>query len=802
MAGLSKGGGGHTYGPGRAVHGARPAPSPGATERRGSAPTARSQEDFRSAYAAAGVAMARLTRQGRIIDVNQSFGRLVGRPAAELAGRRLLDLVHADDAAALRAGKLSSLTAGTVLAELRFKSGEDIVWGKATIKLARRADDVPDSLILTVEDLSALKSREAALERAKVRDPATGLANATLLASRLARSIATARRAGRKLALLVIEIDRFAAIDERQGPGAAQRLLANMAGRLQDRVRPSDSVARTSGNEVAVILGKVDEAELAAGVGRRLLATLEPEFHLDDAGFQVKISMGVAVFPEDGRTPEALLRRARLDMYLGELSEPAGRAPRSGGGAADRTTAAAPRTALPGGAGAGKGGSGAGDGGSGTGALAPAGSAPTQGEATSTSDAAATGLEVEPAEIGEDLARRVDVLEPVSLFLSLPDRVLRRIARYMSEQAARAGEEVAGPTSPAALRIIHEGTMEVRSEREGESISLLTLGPGDFMGVDSLFSDDPVPVHLRALTECKLLVLEGEMVARAAPPGSAFREALRVAAGQRDNHLRALLNRPHQAATGSDATQVAVYSTKGGSGRTTLALNLGAELGRRHPGEVLVVDLALPYNHIALLGNLSPSTCLARIGKAPDANFSALAWSAVLPHPAGFMALPATLRPEEAELVTPELLLRAMKVLAPQFRYIVFDLGVALDDCVLATLEMSDHLVLVATPELASMHDTRQMIDLATRVLHIPVGRVHTVLNHRSPDSLLGRQVVEDVLGQPLAAEFRYFGTGPEMAGLEGKLQVQSDPGGHFSRSIRAILDRVIDLPAAKDRSA
>jgi pilus assembly protein CpaE len=219
-------------------------------------------------------------------------------------------------------------------------------------------------------------------------------------------------------------------------------------------------------------------------------------------------------------------------------------------------------------------------------------------------------------------------------------------------------------------------------------------------------------------------------------------------------------------------------------------------LGRRHPGEVLVVDLALPYNHIALLGNLSPSTCLARIGQAPEATFSALAWSAALPHPAGFMALPATLRPEEAELVTPELLLRAMKVLAHQFRYIIFDLGLALDDVVLATLEMSDHLVLVATPELASMHDTRQLIELATNVLHIPAGRVHTVLNHRSPDSLMSRKVVEEVLGQPLAAEFRYFGAGPEMAGLEGRLQVQSDPGGHFSRSVRAIIDRVGEAPS------
>jgi len=743
--------------------------------------------------------MARLTQQGRVIDVNHSFGRLVGRPAAELAGSRFLDLLHADDAASLRAGRLSKLKAGTVLAELRFKAGDAIVWGKATIKLARRAEDAPDSLILTVEDLSPLKTQEAAFERERLLDPATGLANAAVLSSRLTRSITAARRGGRKLAVLLLEIDRYAAIDEKQGPGSAQKLLAYLATRLQDRVRPSDSVARTGPNEIAVVLSKVDEAELAAGVGRRLLATLEPEFHLGEAGFQVKISMGVAVFPEDGRTSEALLRRARLDMYLGELPAAA-----AGSRAAGLATGGAGAGPGPGG-GSGPGDSGPGLGTPGAGGGAGAGSAAGSEAPALLAGAAADALpaaEPEPPEGGEDVARRVELLEPVSLFLALPDRVLRRIARYMSEQSAGAGEELVGPTTAAALRIIHEGTAEVRTERDGESLSLLTLGPGDFMGVDSLFSDNPVPVQVRALTEVKLLVLEGEMVTRAAPPGSAFRNALRAAADQRDSHLRALIDRPHRAATGSTATQIAIYSTKGGSGRTTLALNLGAELGRRHPGEVLVIDLALPYNHIALLGNLSPSTCLARIAGAPDSTFSSLAWSAALPHPAGFMALPATLRPEEAELVTPDLVLRAMKVLAPEFRYIIFDLGVALEDCVLAALEMSDHVVLVATPELASMHDTRQMIELSTRVLHIPAGRVHTVLNHRAPDSLLSRKVVEEVLGQPLAAEFRYFGAGPEMAGLEGRLQVQSDPGGHFSRSIRSIIDQVVDVSAAKARSA
>ena len=79
------------------------------------------------------------------------------------------------------------------------------------------------------------------------------------------------------------------------------------------------------------------------------------------------------------------------------------------------------------------------------------------------------------------------------------------------------------------------------------------------------------------------------------PPGTAFRDALRVAAGQRDTHLRALIERPANHRPGSSALNLAVYSAKGGSGRTTLALNIAAELGqflRKSSSTVAMVALA------------------------------------------------------------------------------------------------------------------------------------------------------------------------------------------------------------------
>ena len=64
-----------------------------------------------------------------------------------------------------------------------------------------------------------------------------------------------------------------------------------------------------------------------------------------------------------------------------------------------------------------------------------------------------------------------------------------------------------------------------------------------------------------------------------------------------------------------------MYSPKGGAGRTTMAVNVAAALSKQFPGEVLLVDLALPYNHTALLSNLVPTGCLALASQAPAANF-------------------------------------------------------------------------------------------------------------------------------------------------------------------------------------
>src|SRR5256714_6723798 len=112
---------------------------------------------------------------------------------------------------------------------------------------------------------------------------------------------------------------------------------------------------------------------------------------------------------------------------------------------------------------------------------------------------------------------------------------------------------------------------------------------------------------------------------------------------QRKDTLPNLIARARMVAPEQAASPVAVYSPKGGSGRTTIAVNMAAALARRFPGEVLLVDLALPYNHAALISYLTPTGCLAAASQVPPQNFEEAVLGAILHHPGGMMLLPGVL---------------------------------------------------------------------------------------------------------------------------------------------------------------
>jgi diguanylate cyclase (GGDEF)-like protein len=167
------------------------------------------------------------------------------------------------------------------------------------------------------ERQAAENQRQAAEnEHQALHDALTGLPNRTLLRDRTDQAIRQADRELVPAALLLIDLDRFKEVNDALGHHYGDRLLIKVGERLRGNLREVDTVARLGGDEFAVLLPRVETAEGATTVARKILATLEEPFLLEDLALDVEASIGVTVYPEHGSDADELLQHADIAMYV------------------------------------------------------------------------------------------------------------------------------------------------------------------------------------------------------------------------------------------------------------------------------------------------------------------------------------------------------------------------------------------------------------------------------------------------------------------------------------------------------
>lgn len=166
-------------------------------------------------------------------------------------------------------------------------------------------------------DITEHRLTEERIRRMAHHDSLTGLPNRLLFNDRLDQTISLARRDARQFALLYLDLDDFKPVNDRFGHAAGDELLQGIAARMRHQVRASDTVARVGGDEFTVILSDIARRKDAQTVATKIIAALGAPFRLNgkDQNVKIGVSIGIAVYPADGRDADALASAADTAMY-------------------------------------------------------------------------------------------------------------------------------------------------------------------------------------------------------------------------------------------------------------------------------------------------------------------------------------------------------------------------------------------------------------------------------------------------------------------------------------------------------
>ena len=170
-------------------------------------------------------------------------------------------------------------------------------------------------VVAVIRDITERRRFEILLEHQALHDPLTGLANRTLFLDRLKQAIQSARRERGHLALVMIDLDEFKALNDEFGHAAGDKALKKFAAGLASGLRATDTAARLGGDEFAWILPGVSDRAAAARMVRKLVPGLKVEFSAAGRAIVVKASAGMALCPDDAADVDGLMRRADASLY-------------------------------------------------------------------------------------------------------------------------------------------------------------------------------------------------------------------------------------------------------------------------------------------------------------------------------------------------------------------------------------------------------------------------------------------------------------------------------------------------------
>jgi pilus assembly protein CpaE len=231
---------------------------------------------------------------------------------------------------------------------------------------------------------------------------------------------------------------------------------------------------------------------------------------------------------------------------------------------------------------------------------------------------------------------------------------------------------------------------------------------------------------------------------------------------------------------------ISLYSPKGGVGVSTIAVNLAIALREETRGRVAVVDASFQYGDIGVLLNLPANRTIVDVVEAKSDPDEDMLNGVLAAHSSGVKVLLAPPRPEQAELVSAEIVRKTLEVMKKMFDYIVIDTDKTINDPLLAVFDASEQIILISTADISSLKNAKLFFEV-TQQLEYPASKTLLVLNRYDGKSGINARDVEGNIKHPVTGQIARDDKATTLALTRGIPVVITQKGISFSQSIMAM---------------